>query len=205
MIATSCRHARRSRSNRKFSAARASVPAIWVCPSRITSGAWSRATWAARSQGPSRPWFLILVHPVAPMLRRRRTRCLQKPLGQAVASPDAPHESLCRHLRLVFVQRPSSQVVSRWFDPAPVGSPGCRAILGRPAVRRRHRRDVSAADLDSAWEIGRSYRDQDFSLVDRTSFAVMRRLGIDRVASLDDDFAIFRFGPGRRLAFTLVR
>jgi len=64
---------------------------------------------------------------------------------------------------------------------------------------------VSAADLDSAWEIGRSYRDQDFSMVDRTSFAVMRRFGIDRVASLDDDFAIFRFGPGRRLAFTLVR
>ena len=64
---------------------------------------------------------------------------------------------------------------------------------------------VCAADLDSAWEIGRSYRDQDFSLVDRTSFAVMRRLGIERVASLDDDFAIFRFGPGRRLAFTVVR
>ena len=64
---------------------------------------------------------------------------------------------------------------------------------------------VSAADLDSAWEIGRSYRDQDFSIVDRTSFAVMRRLGIERVASLDDDVAIFRFGPGRRLAFTVVR
>jgi len=65
--------------------------------------------------------------------------------------------------------------------------------------------NVGAADLDSAWEIGRSYRDQDFSIVDQTSFAVMRRLGIERVASLDDDFAIFRFGPNRRLAFTVVR
>jgi uncharacterized protein len=64
---------------------------------------------------------------------------------------------------------------------------------------------VGAADLDSAWEIGRSYRDQDFSIVDRTSFAVMRRLGIERAASLDDDFAIFRFGPRSRLAFTVVR
>lgn len=64
---------------------------------------------------------------------------------------------------------------------------------------------VGAADLDSAWEIGKSYRDQDFSIVDRTSFAVMRRLGIDRAASLDDHFAIFRFGPNRRLAFTVVR
>ena len=64
---------------------------------------------------------------------------------------------------------------------------------------------VGAADLDTAWEIGKSYRDQDFSIVDRTSFAVMRRLGIERAASLDDDFAIFRFGPNRRLAFIVVR
>ena len=64
---------------------------------------------------------------------------------------------------------------------------------------------VGTADLDTAWEIGRSYRDQDFSIVDRTSFAVMRRLGIERAASLDDDFAVFRFGPTRRLAFTVVR
>jgi predicted nucleic acid-binding protein len=64
---------------------------------------------------------------------------------------------------------------------------------------------VGVADLNSAWEIGRSYRDQDFSIVDRTSFAVMRRLGIERAASLDDHFAIFRFGPSRRMAFTVVR
>jgi predicted nucleic acid-binding protein len=61
------------------------------------------------------------------------------------------------------------------------------------------------ADLDTAWGIGKAYRDQDFSIVDRTSFAVMRRLGMERAASLDDDFAIFRFGPNRRRAFTVVR
>ena len=64
---------------------------------------------------------------------------------------------------------------------------------------------VNNADLESAWQIGISYRDQDFSIVDRTSFAVMRRLGIERAASFDDDFAIFRFGPNRRRAFTVVR
>src|SRR3984893_13271651 len=64
---------------------------------------------------------------------------------------------------------------------------------------------VNAADLESAWQIGVLFRDQDFSIVDRTSFAVMRRLGIDRAASFDDDFAIFRFGPNRRPAFTVVR
>ena len=64
---------------------------------------------------------------------------------------------------------------------------------------------VGMADLEAAWQIGLSYRDQDFSIVDRTSFAVMRRLGIERAASLDDDFAIFRFGPNRRRAFTILR
>ncbi|HVI09041.1 MAG TPA: PIN domain-containing protein [Candidatus Binatia bacterium] len=63
---------------------------------------------------------------------------------------------------------------------------------------------VGPADLEAAWEIGVSWRDQDFSIVDRTSFAVMRRLGIERVASLDQDFAVFRFGPKRRQSFTVV-
>jgi len=64
---------------------------------------------------------------------------------------------------------------------------------------------VGAADLEAAWQIGANCQDQDFSIVDRTSFAVMRRLGIERAASLDDHFAVFRFGPGRRRAFTVVR
>ena len=64
---------------------------------------------------------------------------------------------------------------------------------------------VGAADWESAWQIGLAFRDQDFSIVDRTSFAVMQRLGVERAASFDDDFAIFRFGPNRRRAFTVVR
>jgi len=64
---------------------------------------------------------------------------------------------------------------------------------------------VTLADLQVAWDIGVSWRDQDFSIVDRTSFAVMRRLGIDRAASLDADFAVFRFGPRRRESFFILR
>jgi predicted nucleic acid-binding protein len=64
---------------------------------------------------------------------------------------------------------------------------------------------VGLADLEVAWEIGSSWRDQDFSIVDRTSFAVMRRLGIDHVASLDEHFSVFRFGPKRRHSFHVVR
>jgi len=43
------------------------------------------------------------------------------------------------------------------------------------------------------------------SIIDRTSFAVMRRLGVERAASLDDHFAIFRFGLRRRQSFSIIR
>ncbi|HXW90836.1 MAG TPA: PIN domain-containing protein [Terriglobales bacterium] len=64
---------------------------------------------------------------------------------------------------------------------------------------------VGMADLEAAWQIGLSSGTHNLSIVDRTSFAVMRRLGIERVASLDDGFALFRFGPKRRQAFIVVR
>lgn len=64
---------------------------------------------------------------------------------------------------------------------------------------------IGPADLQSAWTIGQEFPDQDFSLVDRTSFAVMERLGLERVASFDDHFAVYRWGPGRRRAFQLLR
>jgi predicted nucleic acid-binding protein len=74
--------------------------------------------------------------------------------------------------------------------------------LRRGAATIEH---VVRADLDVAWDIGEAFPDQDFSLVDRTSFAVMARLGITRAAVLDDDFAIYRFGPRRGSAFEIVR
>ncbi|MEO5885731.1 MAG: PIN domain-containing protein, partial [Candidatus Limnocylindrales bacterium] len=41
---------------------------------------------------------------------------------------------------------------------------------------------VGSIDLEAAWVIGATYPDQGFSIVDRTSFAVMLRLGIHRAA-----------------------
>ncbi len=64
---------------------------------------------------------------------------------------------------------------------------------------------LGVADLEVAWEIGQQWADQAFSIVDRTSFAVMQRLGTLRVATFDDDFAIYRFGPNRQRAFEVVR
>jgi predicted nucleic acid-binding protein len=64
---------------------------------------------------------------------------------------------------------------------------------------------VLPTDFDVAWRIGEVFSDQDFSIVDRTSFAVMERLGIDRVASFDDHFSIYRYGPRRDRAFDVRR
>ena len=64
---------------------------------------------------------------------------------------------------------------------------------------------VGAADLEVAWSIGQAFPDQDFSIVDRTSFAVMERLGVLRAASFDADFAVYRFGLRRERAFEILR
>ena len=63
---------------------------------------------------------------------------------------------------------------------------------------------VGLADLEVAWSIGVAFPDQDFSLVDRTSFAVMQRLGIERVITLDSDFAVYRYGRSRNRAFVVT-
>jgi predicted nucleic acid-binding protein len=65
--------------------------------------------------------------------------------------------------------------------------------------------NVTPADLDTAWRIGEAFADQGFSIVDRTSFAVMERLGIHRAVAFDDDFAVYRFGPRRDRAFEVLR
>jgi predicted nucleic acid-binding protein len=63
---------------------------------------------------------------------------------------------------------------------------------------------ISAGDLEVAWSIRQGFPDQRFSLVDLTSFALMQRLGIHRVATFDRDFAVYRFGPRRERAFTVL-
>jgi predicted nucleic acid-binding protein len=85
-----------------------------------------------------------------------------------------------------------------------------RHRLGRTAAERfweglrsgvAHVEIIGAPDLEAAWAIGEAYPDQDFSLVDRTSFAVMQRLGVSDAVGLDADFSVYRYGRRRERAF----
>jgi predicted nucleic acid-binding protein len=52
---------------------------------------------------------------------------------------------------------------------------------------------VMPSDEEAAWDIFVRYRDHAFSFTDCTSFAVMRRLGIDTAVTTDSDFRSFGF------------
>ena len=75
-------------------------------------------------------------------------------------------------------------------------------------IVNRNLADVLTAtpqDISAALQIGERFSDQDFSMVDRTSWAVMERYGIHEVVSFDADFAVYRYGRDLRQAFTIYR
>jgi predicted nucleic acid-binding protein len=88
-----------------------------------------------------------------------------------------------------------------------------RARAGREAALRVWRELRSGVlriecllpdDLDRAWEIAQDFADQDFSLADCTSFAVIQRLGIRSAFSFDRDYLIFRYGPRRNTTLRVL-
>ena len=48
-----------------------------------------------------------------------------------------------------------------------------------------------------------AFTDQQFSIVDRTSWSIMQRLGVHEAVSFDRDYLIYRLGRNRRQAFTV--
>ena len=60
-------------------------------------------------------------------------------------------------------------------------------------------------DIRTALRIGELFSDQEFSMIDRTSWAVMERHAIEEAIAFDADFAVYRYGVGLRRAFTVHR
>jgi len=64
---------------------------------------------------------------------------------------------------------------------------------------------ATLTDLEKAIGISGLFKDQTFSIVDRTSFSIMERLGLGTAIAFDNDFLIYRFGPKRKFAFDILR
>ncbi|MDE0607058.1 MAG: PIN domain-containing protein [Acidimicrobiaceae bacterium] len=62
---------------------------------------------------------------------------------------------------------------------------------------------ATSADLEAAAAVLIDFGDQEFSLTDRISWALMERLAITDALALDIDFRIYRYGPQRRQAFAV--
>jgi predicted nucleic acid-binding protein len=59
------------------------------------------------------------------------------------------------------------------------------------------------SDLEAAASTREAFGDQGCSIVDRTNWSVMIRLGVHEALSFDRDYAVFRFGRRRSQAFTV--
>ena len=88
-----------------------------------------------------------------------------------------------------------------------------RARLGRPAAMGFWDAietglvtilGVTARDLLRGHWIAREWADQDFSIVDCTSFAIMERVGIDQAFAFDAHFKVVRLGSRRTHALTIL-
>ena len=62
---------------------------------------------------------------------------------------------------------------------------------------------ATIADLEIGAQTHDVFANQEFSIVDRTSWSIMQRLGVDQAISFDRDYLIHRFGRDRRQAVTV--
>ena len=95
-------------------------------------------------------------------------------------------------------------LVETWFLAANrLGTDVAETLVNTIRAGRARVEVATIADLESAARIHDAFPDQGFSIVDRTSWSIMQRLGVRDAISFDRDYAIYRFGRDRRQAFTV--
>lgn len=63
---------------------------------------------------------------------------------------------------------------------------------------------LSSADLNRARQLAETWRDQQLSFIDCTSFAFLERIAVRDVLAFDRHFSVIRLGPQRNLALRRV-
>ena len=95
-------------------------------------------------------------------------------------------------------------LVETWHLTAKRLGQGTAEVLVNAIREGRSRVELATlADLEVAAKIHEEFPDQGFSIVDRTSWSVMQRLGVHEALAFDRDYSIFRFGRDRRNSFTV--
>ena len=95
-------------------------------------------------------------------------------------------------------------LVETWFLAANrLGADAAEMLVNAIRAGRARVEAATTADLETAAQIHGAFADQEFSIVDRTSWSIMQRLGVHEAISFDRDYSIHRFGRDRRQAFTV--
>ncbi len=93
-------------------------------------------------------------------------------------------------------------LVETWFLAASrLGVDVAETLVTAIRAGRARVEAATIADLEIAAQTHDAFADQQFSIVDRTSWSIMQRLGVHGAISFDRDYSIYRFGRDRRQAF----
>ena len=95
-------------------------------------------------------------------------------------------------------------LIETWFLAANrLGIKVAETLIAAIPAGRARVEAATIADLVIAAQIHEAFADQQFSIVDRTSWSIMQRLGVHEAISFDRDYSIYRFGRDRRRAVTV--
>jgi predicted nucleic acid-binding protein len=95
-------------------------------------------------------------------------------------------------------------LVETWFlTSSRLGTDVAETLIERIRSGIARIENTLLSDLEVAAATAAVFPDQRFSIVDRTSWSVMLRLGVHEAVAFDRDYSVFRFGRGRKAAFTV--